>query len=42
MIDLEANSADVGDAAVDAGHLRDWMHIKGRAQYAKPDWCARR
>ena len=40
VVDLEANGADVGMAGVDAGHLRDWLHIKGRAQSPKPDWCA--
>lgn len=42
VVDLEANGADVGKAGVDAGHLRDWLHIKGRAQSPKPDWCAER
>ena len=40
VVDLEANGADVARAGVDAGHLKDWLHIKGRAQYPKPDWCA--
>lgn len=42
VIDLEADGADVGHAGVEAGHLRDWLHIKGRAQSPKPDWCAGR
>lgn len=41
VVDLEADGDDVARAGVNAGHLRDWLHIKGRAQYAKPDWCAR-
>jgi endonuclease YncB( thermonuclease family) len=40
VVDLEADGADVAKAGVDAGHLRDWLHIKGRAQSPKPDWCA--
>lgn len=40
VVDLEANGDDVGKAGVAAGHLKDWLHIKGRAQTAKPDWCA--
>lgn len=42
VVDLEANGADVAEAGVEAGHLKDWLHIKGRAQYSKPDWCAGR
>ena len=40
VVDLEADGADVAKAGVDAGHLKDWLHIKGRAQSPKPDWCA--
>ena len=40
VVDLEADGSDVAKAGVNAGHLRDWLHIKGRAQYPKPDWCA--
>jgi len=40
VVDLEANGADVAKVGVDAGHLRDWLHIKGHAQSPKPDWCA--
>ena len=40
VVDLEANGDDLGRAGVNAGYLKDWLHIKGRAQYAKPDWCA--
>lgn len=40
VVDLEADGADVAKAGVNAGHLRDWLHIKGRAQSPKPDWCA--
>jgi len=40
VVDLEANGSDVAKAGVEAGHLRDWLHIKGRAQSPKPDWCA--
>ena len=39
VIDIEADGFDVGNAGVEAGHLRDWLHIKGRAQSPKPDWC---
>ena len=39
VVDLEADGADVAKAGVDAGHLRDWLHIKRRAQSPKPDWC---
>ena len=42
VVDLEADGSDVGGAGVEAGHLRDWLHIKGRAQSPKPDWCAGR
>ena len=42
VVDLEADGADVGTAGVKFGHLRDWLHIKGRAQSPKPDWCAGR
>ena len=41
VVDLEANGSDVAKAGVTAGHLKDWLHIKGRAQYAKPDWCSK-
>lgn len=40
VVDLEANGYDVGRAGVEARHLKDWLHIKGRAQYPKPDWCS--
>ena len=39
VVVLEADGSDVAKAGVEAGHLRDWLHIKGRAQSAKPDWC---
>ena len=39
VVDLEADGNDVGKMGVEAGHLKDWLHIKGRAQYSKPDWC---
>ena len=39
VVDLEADGADVAKAGVDAGHLRDWIHKKGRALSPKPDWC---
>ena len=42
VVDLEADGSDVAKAGVEAGHLKDWLHIKGRAQYPKPDWCAGR
>lgn len=41
VVDLDANGEDVAKAGVNAGHLRDWLHIKGRAQYPKPNWCAK-
>lgn len=40
VVDLEADGFDVAKAGVSAGHLRDWPHIKGRAQSPKPNWCA--
>ena len=40
VVDLEANGFDVAKAGVSAGHLRDWPHIRGRAQSPKPNWCA--
>lgn len=40
VVDLTADGVDVGNAGVDAGHLRDWPHKKGRALTPKPDWCA--
>lgn len=39
VVDLEADGSDVAKAGVDAGHLRNWLHKKGRAQSPKPDWC---
>jgi len=39
VVELEANGFDVAKAGVEAGHLKDWLHIKGRAQSPKPDWC---
>ena len=42
VIDLEADGSDVGGAGIEAGHVRDWLHIKGRAQSPKPDWCTGR
>ena len=42
VVDLEADGSDVGNAGVEAGHLRVWLHLKGRAQSPKPDWCAGR
>ena len=41
VIDLTANGEDVAAAGVKAGHLRSWPHKKGRAQFPKPDWCAK-
>lgn len=41
IIDLSANGEDVAAAGVTAGHLRSWPHKKGRAQFPKPDWCAK-
>jgi len=41
VVDLNADGLDVAKAGVSAGHLRDWPHVKGRAQSPKPDWCAR-
>ena len=40
VVDLEADGEDIGKMGVKAGHLKDWLHIKGRKQYPKPDWCA--
>ena len=40
VVDLEADGLDVAKAGVSAGHLRDWPHIRGRAQSPKPNWCA--
>lgn len=39
VVDLAADGKDVGKMGVAAGQLKDWLHIKGRAQYPKPDWC---
>jgi len=36
----QADGLDVAKSGVSAGHLRDWPHIKGRAQSPKPNWCA--
>ena len=41
VVDLEANGSDVTKAGVSAEHLKDWLHINGRAQYPKPDWCSK-
>lgn len=41
VIDLTANGEDVAAAGVNAGHLRPWPHKNGRAQFPKPDWCAK-
>ena len=40
VVDLTADGDDVAKAAIEAGHLRDWPHVKGRALKRKPDWCA--
>jgi len=40
VVDLEADGFDFAKWGVSAGHLRDWPHIKGRAQSPKPNWCA--
>ena len=40
VVDLEADGEDIGKMGVEAGHLKVWIHIKGRKQYPKPDWCA--
>ena len=40
VVDLKADGLDVAKAGVSAGHLRDWSHIKGRAQSSKPNCCA--
>ena len=37
VVDLEADGSDVAKQGVDAGHLKDWPHIKGRAQSPKPN-----
>ena len=42
VVDLDADGEDIAKAGIDAGHLRKWLHIKGRAQSKKPDWCAGR
>lgn len=39
VVDFDADGVDVATAGVEAGHLKDWLHLKGRAQYPKPDWC---
>ena len=41
VVDIEADGLSVAKAGVTAGHLRDWPHIKGRAQSPKPNWCGR-
>ena len=41
VVDLKADGFDVAKAGVSAGHLRDWPHVKGRAQSPKPNWCAK-
>lgn len=40
VVDLEADGLSVAKAGVTAGHLKEWLHIKGRAKSRKPDWCA--
>jgi len=40
VVDLTADGADVAKAAIEAGHIRPWLHRRGRAQAPKPDWCA--
>lgn len=40
VVDLSVAGADVSNAGVNAGHLKEWPH-KGRRQLMKkPDWCA--
>ena len=39
VVDLNANGYDVARVGVKAGHLKNWLHLNGRAQYPKPDWC---
>lgn len=41
VVDLTAEDIDIARAAVEAGHLKPWLHKKGRALGPKPDWCAR-
>jgi len=40
VVDLTADGDDVGEAGEAAGHLRNWLHKKGRALAPKPDWCS--
>lgn len=39
VIDLSANGQDVGEAAIEAGHLGAWPHHGRRALQKKPNWC---
>jgi len=41
VIDLSANGVDIGEAAIEAGHLGAWPHKGRRALQPKPDWCHR-
>ena len=41
VVDLEVYGSDIAKTGVSAGHLKDWLHINGRAQYPKPDWCSK-
>lgn len=34
---LEANASGLASAGVKAGHLKNWLHINGRAKSPKPD-----
>jgi len=41
VVDLSADGIDVGNAGIEAGHLRPWPHdSSGNALSEKPDWCS--
>jgi endonuclease YncB( thermonuclease family) len=39
VVTLSVNGDDLAALAIEAGHLRAWPHVNGRAQSNKPDWC---
>ena len=39
VIDLSVNGEDIGQAGIEAGHLKPWPHKGRRAMVKKPDWC---
>lgn len=39
VVDLSASGEDIGQAGIDAGHLKPWPHKGRKALSKKPNWC---